>query len=80
MIASDLPVFREIAGDIPDYLDPLDDSWERAIMDYVAMIRIQIANGSSWIDWTSFQRADLERITSRRWIRGFFLLKVAGLT
>lgn len=24
VIASDLPVFREIAGDIPDYLDPLD--------------------------------------------------------
>jgi glycosyltransferase involved in cell wall biosynthesis len=24
VIASDLPVFREIAGDLPDYLDPLD--------------------------------------------------------
>jgi glycosyltransferase involved in cell wall biosynthesis len=24
VIASDLPVFREIAGDVPDYLDPLD--------------------------------------------------------
>src|SRR5205823_11281992 len=24
VIASNLPVFREIAGDIPDYLDPLD--------------------------------------------------------
>lgn len=24
VIASDLPVFREIAGDIPDYLDPMD--------------------------------------------------------
>ena len=35
VIASDLPVFREIAGDIPTYLDPLDvDGWERAIVDY----------------------------------------------
>jgi glycosyltransferase involved in cell wall biosynthesis len=24
VIASDLPAFREIAGDIPEYLDPLD--------------------------------------------------------
>lgn len=35
IIASDLPVFREIAGDIPEYLDPLDGpAWERAIMSY----------------------------------------------
>ena len=35
VIASDLPVFREIGGDIPDYLDPLDaPGWERAIIAY----------------------------------------------
>lgn len=35
VIASDLPVFREIAGEIPDYLDPLDGpAWERAILEY----------------------------------------------
>jgi glycosyltransferase involved in cell wall biosynthesis len=35
VIASDLPVFREIAGGIPDYLDPLDGpAWRRAIIDY----------------------------------------------
>ena len=40
-IASDLPVFREIVGDIPEYLDPIDGpSWDCAIMDYSA-------NGSS---------------------------------
>jgi glycosyltransferase involved in cell wall biosynthesis len=34
-IASDLPVFREIGGAIPEYLDPCDiDSWETAIVDY----------------------------------------------
>lgn len=36
VIASNLPVFREIAGDIPAYLDPLDESgWERAIRGFV---------------------------------------------
>ena len=35
VIASDLPVFREIAGEIPDYLDPLDGpAWCRHVLDY----------------------------------------------
>jgi glycosyltransferase involved in cell wall biosynthesis len=35
VIASDLPVFREIAGEIPDYLDPLDGlGWKQRILDY----------------------------------------------
>lgn len=35
VIASDLPVFREVAGQIPDYLDPTDGpGWARAIMDH----------------------------------------------
>lgn len=34
-IASDLPVFRETCGDIPDYLSPFDTSgWEATILDY----------------------------------------------
>lgn len=37
VIASDLPVFREIAGDIPDYLDPLDGpGWIARIQDYAS--------------------------------------------
>ncbi len=37
VIASDLPVFREVAGDVPDYLNPLDGpAWIRAITDYAA--------------------------------------------
>lgn len=37
VIASDLPLFREIGGDIPDYLDPIDGpAWLRTIMDYAA--------------------------------------------
>lgn len=37
VIASDLAVFREIAGDVPDYLDPRDeDGWYRLIGEYSA--------------------------------------------
>ncbi len=35
VIASDLSVFREIAGDVPDYLASVDEpAWQRAILDY----------------------------------------------
>jgi glycosyltransferase involved in cell wall biosynthesis len=34
-IASDLPVFRETSGDIPEYLDPRDEAgWTRCIEDF----------------------------------------------
>jgi glycosyltransferase involved in cell wall biosynthesis len=37
VIASDLSVFREVVGDIPDYLDPLDGpAWQQAVLDYLA--------------------------------------------
>lgn len=37
VIASDLPVFREIAGDIPTFLDPEDrQAWVEAVVDYSA--------------------------------------------
>jgi glycosyltransferase involved in cell wall biosynthesis len=36
-IASALPAFREAAGDVPEYLDPLDGpAWARAVRDYAA--------------------------------------------
>jgi glycosyltransferase involved in cell wall biosynthesis len=36
VVASDLPVYRELVGDIPTYADPLDEpGWERTIMDYM---------------------------------------------
>ena len=35
VIASDLPAFRELAGEVPDYLDPLDGlGWRQAVLDY----------------------------------------------
>ncbi len=37
VIASDLPVFREIAGDVPDYLNPLDGlGWTKKVIEYVS--------------------------------------------
>lgn len=37
VIASDLPAFREIASNVPDYLDPIDGpGWKRAIQVYCA--------------------------------------------
>ncbi|MFC3125133.1 glycosyltransferase family 4 protein [Pseudoroseomonas globiformis] len=36
-IASDLPALREVGGDVPDYLDPLDGSaWRDAVLDYAS--------------------------------------------
>jgi glycosyltransferase involved in cell wall biosynthesis len=35
VICSDIPVFREIGQDVPDYVDPLDlMAWRDAIVDY----------------------------------------------
>ncbi|AEI37779.1 MAG: glycosyltransferase family 1 protein [Zymomonas mobilis subsp. pomaceae] len=37
VIASDLPVYREISSNMADYIDPLNgSSWEEAITDYMA--------------------------------------------
>ena len=53
VLASDLPVFREVAGDVPEYLDPLDGpGWIRAIDDYAhtdgARRRAQLARMHGW--------------------------------
>lgn len=35
VIASDLAVFREIAGDVPEFIEPLDGKkWQQVIADY----------------------------------------------
>lgn len=53
VIASDLPVFREVAGDIPDYRDPMDGSgWAAVIGDYAGENSVlrqqQIARLQGW--------------------------------
>lgn len=42
VIASDLNVFHEIAGDIPEYLDPIDGiGWEIMILEYAKVDSVQ---------------------------------------
>lgn len=66
VIASNLPVFNEIAGDVPDYIDPLDGKcWKDMIMDYAQtdsvhraaqIIRIQHFLAPTWT--AHFQKVD----------------------
>ncbi|OJY60792.1 MAG: glycosyl transferase family 1 [Sphingobium sp. 66-54] len=66
VIASGLAVFRELAGDIPDYLSPIDGlGWLRAIEDYAqdgsARRNAQLARMIDWAPptWTEhFARVD----------------------
>jgi glycosyltransferase involved in cell wall biosynthesis len=58
VIASDLSVFREIAGDIPDYLDPLDGTgWAQTIVDYASGVSVlrqrQLERMRGWmpVEW-----------------------------
>jgi glycosyltransferase involved in cell wall biosynthesis len=73
VIASQLPVFREIAGDIPDVLDPLDGpGWKRRILEY-----LQPEGGSA-------QRARMKGYVPPSWEAHFqkveaFLEKLDGM-
>lgn len=59
VICSDLPTFREIAGEIPVYLDPLDgDGWERAVLSFMTdcpdrMRQVRQLRGYRGPDWSS---------------------------
>lgn len=60
VVASDLPAFREIAGVVPEYLDPLDGpAWQVAIEDYMQpdstrraaqLVRLRRFVPSTWSD------------------------------
>ncbi len=66
VLASDLPVFHEIASDIPDYLDPLDGpGWLAYIRAYVLsdsaerasqLVRIERFRAPTWAE--HFERVD----------------------
>jgi len=66
VIASDLDVYRETAGDIPDYLDPHDEQgWLNAVRDYATSAsprrtgQIERMAGFSPPDWQGhFRRLD----------------------
>ncbi|MFL6735359.1 MAG: glycosyltransferase family 4 protein [Sphingomicrobium sp.] len=72
VIASDLTVFREIGGDIPDYLDARDGSgWESAIIDYAQpdsasrAAQLQRMKGFRAPDWAGHFRAVEHWLSSR---------------
>ncbi len=60
VICSDIPVFREVGRDAPDYLDPLDlPAWMDAVLDYAApasprraaqMLRLARWRAPGWVD------------------------------
>ncbi|MES2491944.1 MAG: glycosyltransferase family 1 protein [Pseudomonadota bacterium] len=72
VIAADLPVYRECAGDLPRYIDPLDGmGWLRAIVEYAApdapdrLARIERAAGwtaPTWPDHFTRVEALLEEL------------------
>jgi len=42
VICSDIPVFREVGGAAPEYLDPLDHfAWKHAVLDYYAAFSLR---------------------------------------
>jgi glycosyltransferase involved in cell wall biosynthesis len=59
VIAADLPVYREVAGAIPEYLPPGDvDAWVAAILDYIhddprRNAQIQRMSGFKVPDWSA---------------------------
>ncbi|MFW2446046.1 MAG: glycosyltransferase family 4 protein [Qipengyuania pacifica] len=59
VIASDIEAHREIGGNAPDYLDPLDGpGWERTVLDHThdgPMRRAQLTRVAAWQepDWDS---------------------------
>jgi glycosyltransferase involved in cell wall biosynthesis len=67
VIASDLPVFREIGGDIPVYLNPTDaGGWKRVILDYAGSnsasraVQLMRMNSFREPDWDGhFDRVEL---------------------
>jgi glycosyltransferase involved in cell wall biosynthesis len=75
VIASDLPTFREIAGDIPDFLGALDVmSWKQLIMDYTdsqhprrcaQLQRLQSFIAPTWKEHFTQVESLLERVNSQ---------------
>ncbi len=70
VIASELPAFREVAGAVPDYLQPLDGpGWRRAVLDFTRadspmraaqLRRMESFRAPSWEQHFSGLRASLQ--------------------
>jgi glycosyltransferase involved in cell wall biosynthesis len=75
-ICSDLPALREVGGNVPDYLDPLDGAaWRTTVLDYARadspMRRAQLGRLTTWRapNWTDhFAAVDelLGKLTQQR--------------
>jgi glycosyltransferase involved in cell wall biosynthesis len=73
-ICSDLPALREVGGDVPDYLDPLDGAaWRDAVLDYMRpdsprraaqMARMASWSAPSWEGHFNLVDAMLERVAA----------------
>lgn len=73
-ICSDLPALREVGGDVPEYLDPLDGAgWRRTILDYAEdnsraraaqLARMRHWRAPSWDDHFAAVDGLLARIAS----------------
>ena len=73
VVASDLPVFKEIAGDTPDCLSPLDGAgWTQAVLDYtqpasprreLQMNRMRRFQTPTWDGHFAAVRTLLDRLT-----------------
>lgn len=68
VICSDIPAFREVGGDIPDFIDPLDGPrWMEAILDYSS-------------EQSAARRAQIERMATYHpptWERHFAMLEAS---
>ncbi|MEO3470244.1 glycosyltransferase [Roseomonas sp. CAU 1739] len=74
-ICSDLPALREVGGDVPEYLDPLDGSgWRRMVLDYAApdsrarsaqLARMRRWSPPSWDDHFDAVDGMLARVAAR---------------
>jgi glycosyltransferase involved in cell wall biosynthesis len=60
VICSDLPVFREVGGDVPEYLDPLDfPAWLDAVLEYSRPDSLRrAAQLERLVDWRAPRWAD----------------------
>jgi glycosyltransferase involved in cell wall biosynthesis len=74
-ICSDLPALREVGGDVPEYLDPLDGAgWRRTILDYAEpdsraraaqLARLRHWRPPSWDDHFAAVEGLLARVVAR---------------
>lgn len=75
VIGSDLPALRELGGDVPEYLDPLDGAgWRRMILDYAApdsraraaqLARLRSWSPPSWEDHFAAVEGLLQDVAAR---------------